>query len=225
MIFLEAEIIGQFNLGFIIARVKDELFILDQHASDEKFRFETLQKCTTIQEQPLIKPMPIELTPTEAHIVREYSQVFNANGFHFINLNEEAGEGEEILQVNAQNQALPSPIMLTRIPLSKQKIFGPEDVRELASMLHETAPSTSSREIIRLPKLRDMFASRACRSAIMIGDSLPPLQMARVVSNLAELDQPWNCPHGRPTMRHLIHLPHLHVKHSQRTSGEIRDSN
>lgn len=31
------EIVGQFNLGFIIARVNDELYILDQHACDEKF--------------------------------------------------------------------------------------------------------------------------------------------------------------------------------------------
>ena len=34
------EVIGQFNLGFIIARVDDSLFIVDQHASDEKFRYE-----------------------------------------------------------------------------------------------------------------------------------------------------------------------------------------
>ena len=46
--FLEAEIVGQFNLGFIIARVHDDLFIFDQHASDEKFRFETLQKVSSV---------------------------------------------------------------------------------------------------------------------------------------------------------------------------------
>ena len=39
------EIIGQFNLGFIIVRLlRDDLFIVDQHAADEKFRFETLTK-------------------------------------------------------------------------------------------------------------------------------------------------------------------------------------
>src|SRR5690606_28540923 len=84
--FLNAEIIGQFNLGFIIARVKDELFILDQHASDEKFRFETLQRSTTIQEQPLIRPLPVELTPTEQQVVRDHVGIFNANGFHFANI-------------------------------------------------------------------------------------------------------------------------------------------
>lgn len=37
----------------------------------------------------------------------------------------------------------------------------------------------------------------------------PPLQMQKVVSNLAEIEQPWNCPHGRPTMRHLVDLTTL----------------
>ncbi len=49
------EILGQFNKGFIIVRLRGDLFIVDQHASDEKFRFETLQQCTKLRTQPLIK--------------------------------------------------------------------------------------------------------------------------------------------------------------------------
>ncbi len=45
-----------------------------------------------------------------------------------------------------------------------------------------------------------------CRSAVMIGDALHHRQMLEIVQRLAGLDQPWNCPHGRPTMRHLIDL-------------------
>lgn len=52
--FLAMEIIGQFNLGFILTRLGDDLFIVDQHASDEKFRFETLQQSTIIKQQPLL---------------------------------------------------------------------------------------------------------------------------------------------------------------------------
>jgi DNA mismatch repair protein PMS2 len=39
-------VLGQFNLGFIITRIGDDLFIIDQHATDEKYRFETLQQST-----------------------------------------------------------------------------------------------------------------------------------------------------------------------------------
>ena len=37
--FLQMKIIGQFNLGFIIAELRGDLYILDQHACDEKFRY------------------------------------------------------------------------------------------------------------------------------------------------------------------------------------------
>ena len=57
--------------------------------------------------------------------------------------------------------------------------------------------------IIRLPKAIAMFASRACRSSIMIGDALSEEQMSQVVRKLEKVDQPWNCPHGRPTIRHV----------------------
>ena len=52
-----------------------------------------------------------------------------------------------------------------------------------------------------------MLASRACRSSIMIGRALDAPVMKRILARLAELEAPWNCPHGRPTMRHLAVLP------------------
>ena len=45
-LFSRGKICGQFNLGFIIAKFNNDLFIIDQHAADEKYNFETLQKST-----------------------------------------------------------------------------------------------------------------------------------------------------------------------------------
>jgi DNA mismatch repair protein PMS2 len=63
--FERMEVLGQFNKGFIIARLRretkegakgtDDLFIVDQHASDEKYNFETLQQTTVIKAQSLIR--------------------------------------------------------------------------------------------------------------------------------------------------------------------------
>jgi DNA mismatch repair ATPase MutL len=61
----------------------------------------------------------------------------------------------------------------------------------------------------RLPKLLSMFASRACRSAVMFGTALNEQEMRGIVSRMEGLEQPWNCPHGRPTMRHLVDLKQL----------------
>lgn len=61
--FLNMDVLGQFNLGFVIVRLRkeveggvvDDLFIVDQHAADEKYNFERLQRTTKIQSQRLIR--------------------------------------------------------------------------------------------------------------------------------------------------------------------------
>jgi DNA mismatch repair protein PMS2 len=58
----------------------------------------------------------------------------------------------------------------------------------------------------RPSKVRAMLAMRACRGSIMIGKALSRAQMQQTVARLADLDSPWNCPHGRPTMRHVCGL-------------------
>lgn len=52
--FSQMEIIGQFNLGFIICKLAQDLFIVDQHATDEKYNFEILQKTTVLKRQKLV---------------------------------------------------------------------------------------------------------------------------------------------------------------------------
>lgn len=52
--FKQMEIIGQFNLGFIIAKLNWDIFMIDQHATDEKYNFEMLQQHTVLQGQKLI---------------------------------------------------------------------------------------------------------------------------------------------------------------------------
>ena len=53
--FAKMQVIGQFNKGFIIARLKNDIFIIDQHASDEKYNYESLQQTTVINSQKLLR--------------------------------------------------------------------------------------------------------------------------------------------------------------------------
>ncbi|KMZ57622.1 hypothetical protein ZOSMA_84G00610 [Zostera marina] len=48
-------VVGQFNLGFIIGKLDDDLFIIDQHAADEKYNFEVLSQSTILNQQPLLQ--------------------------------------------------------------------------------------------------------------------------------------------------------------------------
>jgi DNA mismatch repair protein PMS2 len=77
-------IYGQFNLGFLIVGHRQDLFIVDQHATDEKYNFETLQRTTTIGSQRMVKPQRLELTAVGESVVIEHLAVFQRNGFQFL---------------------------------------------------------------------------------------------------------------------------------------------
>ena len=187
---LAAGVIGQFNLGFIVARLGTDLFIVDQHASDEKATYERLAATTTLQHQPLLAPLPLDLAPHEAAAARDHADVLAANGFAV----SDAPDGSGAL-------------VLTAVPYSKGHVFGAADVAELAARLAGGAASATSAGPPRPAAVRAMLAMRACRSSIMVGRPLDRGAASRVVCALASLDSPWNCPHGRPTMRHLAVLP------------------
>jgi DNA mismatch repair protein PMS2 len=205
--FASMHIVGQFNLGFILAvrppasrpsdgactSKSDELFIIDQHASDEKFNFERLQAETIVNNQRLVRPMVLDLTAVEEEIVIENSLGLEKNGF--------------ILDVDTSgDQSVGQRCKLLSLPLSKEVVFDTRDLDELIHLLAESPTVGPDSMVPRPSKVRKMFAMRACRSSIMIGKSLTGKQMSAVVRHMGMIDKPWNCPHGRPTMRHLMSL-------------------
>lgn len=193
--FLKMKIIGQFNLGFILVNHGTNVFIIDQHASDEKYNFEKLIEQYSIQNQLLIKPHPLELNIIDEMLVIDHEPVFRNNGFKF-NINHEGKLG--------------SRIVLTSLPVYKNIMFDTNDFMELINLINEQP----SNKHIKCSKIRKILAMKACRSSIMIGSSLSRHKMTQVVRNLSRLDKPWNCPHGRPTMRHLSELENWKSKYN-----------
>ncbi|CAK7269250.1 ATP-binding mismatch repair protein [Sporothrix epigloea] len=217
--FAKMRIVGQFNLGFILAvreassqkgpedkigNLDDELFIIDQHASDEKYNFERLQASTVVQSQRLVQPKRLELTAVEEEIVLEHLPALATNGFAV----------EAVLD---GSEPVGNRCRLRTLPLSRETTFDLTDLEELIALLgdhhhhhhHDDGDNGSIGHLTAVPrpaKVRKMFAMRACRSSIMIGKALSRRQMASVLAHMGEMDKPWNCPHGRPTMRHLCSL-------------------
>ncbi|KAF2837187.1 DNA mismatch repair protein MutL [Patellaria atrata CBS 101060] len=238
--FGRMSIIGQFNLGFILTvrpastssppandslgkrtllrtptvrSVDDELFIIDQHASDEKYNFERLRRETILQPQRLVRPLQLELTAVEEEVIINNPAAIAANGFQ-VEI-DESGE-----------RPVGRCCRLLGLPMSREVTFTTEDLEELIALLSESGTSSSSallspgivsastllslnhlnQHIPRPSKVRRLLAMRACRGSIMIGKTLTEKQMRTVVRNLGDLEKPWNCPHGRPTMRHLTAL-------------------
>lgn len=182
LISLLQEILGQFNLGFIITRLNDDLFIVDQHASDEKYNFETLQRTTEMQSQQLSWPEPLILNPTTESILLENVRLFELNGFKF--------------QIDERNDTDPEPastitrrIKLVAKPYSKNWSFGKDDIDEILFMIQESEGEVKG--VLRPSKVRAMLASRACRASVMIGRSLTNTDMKRLVSQMGTIEQPW----------------------------------
>lgn len=172
--FGQMKLIGQFNLGFILTKLDDNVFIVDQHASDEKYNYETLKNEFKVKNQLLIKPIKLNLSLIEKnHLQNEDMQrVIEKNGF----------------RINDK-------LELTHLPIYKNFQFDETDLIELISQPQEI-----------VCKVNKILAMKACRKSIMIGQHLTPTIMARVLKNLTTLDKPWNCPHGRPTVRYLYKL-------------------
>ena len=205
--FSNMHVVGQFNLGFILAvrapsvanigepntRSAEELFIVDQHASDEKYNFEKLQEETLVGSQRLVRPKQLDLTAVEEEILIENSLALEKNGF--------------LVSIDTSgNKPIGKRCRLISLPVSKEVTFRLEDLEELLHLLAESPGLSQSSKVARPSTVRKMFAMRACRSSIMIGKSLNETKMRTVISHMGEIDKPWNCPHGRPTMRHLITL-------------------
>ncbi|KAK3699268.1 ATP-binding mismatch repair protein [Vermiconidia calcicola] len=198
--FERMAIAGQFNLGFVLAvrppstdQDEDELFIIDQHAADEKYNYERLQRTVTLQNQRLVRPKPLDITAIEEEVILNHADALKANGFEI-----------ESTSYSNDDESTGRRCRLITLPISGEKTFDLSDLEELLHLLSE-APAGSS-EIPRPKKVQTMLAMRACRSSIMVGKTLTLKQMKKVVSHMGEMEKPWNCPHGRPTMRHLAGL-------------------
>lgn len=189
--FANMQISGQFNLGFILAnRSNTDLFIIDQHASDEKYNFERLQSTTIVQNQRLVQPRTLHLTAIEEEIVLENSDALLKNGF--------------LVDMDTTGDIpVGQRCKLLSLPMSREVNFDTSDLEELLTLLADSPTFSSSEYVPRPSKVRRMFAMRACRSSVMIGKTLTPKQMGVLVRHMGEIDKPWNCPHGRPTMRHV----------------------
>jgi DNA mismatch repair protein PMS2 len=173
--FGKMTVIGQYNHSFIICHLNNDLYILDQHACDEKYNYETMfsEKMNT---QPLILPKRLDISDDDFELIMKREKLFEQYGFKFDD----------------------SFKCLKTVPFSRNTVFNENDVLEMLFLLKNN-PDLPCRP----SKIQKMFASRACRKSVMFGDALSDKEMKRIVQHLTQLQHPWCCPHGRPTMRFI----------------------
>jgi DNA mismatch repair protein MutL len=172
--FAHFRIIGQLNRLYIIAESDQGLVMIDQHAAQERFKFETLMnqyKEKEIQRQTLLTPKLIELSPAHAALVKKHQLALSEMGFTI----DEFGSGT---------------FKVSQVP----KILGDFTEALIMDTLEELK-DTSIRESIE-----EKIAMKACKASVKAGALLTEPQMRSILNELGSCDKPYACPHGRPTI-------------------------
>lgn len=170
-------ILGQALDTFIIATTKRGLVIIDQHVAHERVLYEYLcgiKSGTPVEQQPLLTPMPIEFDRGLAMRIAEHLEDLNAIGFFL----EPFG---------------PNGFLVRSIPGALSTKDFTRILRDIAEELAASAgnlkPSDAREKI---------WITAACRMAVKAGDPLNVPEMEKLVADLAETENPYLCPHGRP---------------------------
>lgn len=202
--FARMEVIGQFNCGFILTKLPDNkseirnVYIIDQHASDERYRLEMLERTLTFTIQRMLHPKLIKLEGglQDEIVLGDNIDRLRECGFM---INDDSSvtlcESPDILE------DIPSlkTFYLTAAPSVVGIHLGEDDLKEAIHLIR----MDEFKGLGSLSRVATILASRACRSAVMIGEVLNREEMTRIARNLGILDKPWICAHGRPTIRLL----------------------
>ncbi len=169
--------IGNIFDTYIIIQMKDKIYLVDQHAAHERYLFEQIKEAYYAkdrQTQMLLIPLLIGLSTKEMNIVRENIDMFENAGF--------------ILEEFGDNTYKVSGVSNVGYNIDHKSMFK-DMITELS-----TTEKTERQE-----KEHRFLATLACKAAVKGGMKLDVEEQKRLVDNMIGLDNPFTCPHGRPT--------------------------
>ena len=176
----EYDILGQIFGTYWIIGFKDKMFIVDQHAAHEKVNYERMLKRYKNGEmlsQMVNPPVIVALTSAEEELFLNYRQYFEKLGFNIENFG-----GREYA--------------MRAIPID---LFGCDSEKDMfIQILDELSHETG---LDRTPDVINYkIASMACKASVKGNTKMSRAEMEALLDELLTLDNPYNCPHGRPTI-------------------------
>lgn len=177
-------VVGQVGATYIIAEGPDGLFLVDQHAAHERVLYEQLRDAIasgSLMVQPLLTPVPLELTAHQRSMVEPVLPLLGELGFEL----EPFGDAALLVR------AVPA------IYASSNRDTGHALMELIDEVMSGTAPDRWREE---------MAITLACHSAIRAGQLLSLDEMRALLGQLELCRYPRSCAHGRPTMLHLSQM-------------------
>ncbi len=169
---------GSVFATYIIAEDESDMYLIDQHAAHERIFYEKLIKQFESEEklhQPVLTPVIFSLPVTVTD--GDWTDILSDMGYTI----EPFGE---------------RTYRITEIPMFMDISEAEDFVRDFISSIDEETDLKSQKTIDRL-------ASKACKSAVKANDSLSDAETAQLIRDLEACENPFSCPHGRPTFIRL----------------------
>lgn len=175
----EYRIIGQVFDTYWLITLNDDLYIMDQHAAHEKINYEHFLKAYEEKYKALTQyidpPMLIGLSNLEEQSLKDNLAIFEKIGFEI----DEFGD---------------KSIAIRGVPMELFSNTEEEMFKRLLFEIHEY-------ESVKNPRLvLEKLASMSCKAAIKGNQRVSEAEIKHIMEELMTLDNPYNCPHGRPTL-------------------------
>ena len=171
--------IGQLFETYWLIEFSDKLYIIDQHAAHEKVNYERTMRLLRekkIESQMILPPIRLSVSAEDALLMERYMDSFTALGY----------------EIEADG---PREFLVRAVPANLYSIASRELLLEMIDGLSEERGRAATPDI-----LRDRVASMSCKAAVKGNRYLSEEEMKALIGELLTLDNPYACPHGRPTI-------------------------
>lgn len=172
------QVLGQVFDTYWLVSMNDTLYFMDQHAAHEKIKYEEFIakfKNKEILSQNLIPPCIVSLQPSEMEIYLSNQEVFRNLSFEI----DEFGGSE---------------LAIRAVPLD----FYGYQIHDIFYAIIEELSTVNNANSITI--IEERIATMACKAAVKGNTAMTKEEAEELITKLMTLDQPYHCPHGRPTM-------------------------
>ncbi|MCS7150966.1 MAG: DNA mismatch repair endonuclease MutL [Endomicrobia bacterium] len=168
--------LGQLHRTYLLFETSEGLVMMDQHAASERILFEKFMNAEKISIQKLLFPVNLELSSSDFEAIKPYVEEINKLGFE--------------ITVTGKTS-----IGFYSIP----SIFNVTDVRDYVAKFVELLLDDIKTEMETITPKERIIRS-ACRAAIKANELLTLSEVNKLLLDIAKCEQPFFCPHGRPTI-------------------------
>ena len=164
---------------YIIAQNDEGVYLIDQHAAEERINYEKYLKALKEEETTrtaLLFPISIELSPSDYMIIKDNLEVLENMGFKI-----------EDFGVNT--------IIIKEHPTWLKKGYEEEQMRRIIDLI-----IVNKKDFDRVKFNEHIAITLACKTSIKGNTSISMASIEEILDSLVKCDNPYNCPHGRPTI-------------------------